>query len=683
MLILLIAALVGCKQPPTVVLDDTACADASERLGKTVCLSRIEDRDDWEAVSIDPGIVDQALATKYMVPAVDDAALPPLFVNANVYALHYDFLLEAFPDDFSGMTWAQYVAMLVDPEVRQYFGGEIAEYISPDGSHRFGFIVWDDPADASTTVTYQQVLAVWEALQPRFRVGELMFAPNSSNQRAAAATWTDAPFPIRGEDNLQYEAYNQAVGYGTVRFLPLADLATATQEATFGYQDILVLDEAPMDLERVVSGAVTGSRQGSLSHVNVRAAARGTPNCYIAQPWETLASWEGELVRFECGADDFSIAAATPEDAQAWWDDFRPAPVTIPTADHDATEPVGLLDVPTDTVAERDTALARFGAKGANLAALYQRIDPDVQIPGFVYPFAGYDAFMRSNSWTYDGVTRTFADTLTAWLADDTFLTDGGVRATRLDALRQAMLVAPVDPAELEKLATAIRATFGNDTTMVRLRSSSNAEDGLSFSGAGLYDSASACLADELDDDTDGPSLCDPDKSREHTVSDALRTVWASLWHVGAWEERAWYGIDPALVEMAVLVDAQSENEQANIVGFTGNPTSDDDRWLVEAQLGDLDVVSAEPGVWPEQVLLTLDDGDVTGIDRVSASSEADLVLDDTRLEALGALLWTVNTVFPVDDAVPDGGTLMLDTECKFLSDGRLIIKQVRPFLRD
>jgi hypothetical protein len=134
---------------------------------------------------------------------------------------------------------------------------------------------------------------------------------------------------------------------------------------------------------------------------------------------------------------------------------------------------------------------------------------------------------------------------------------------------------------------------------------------------------------------------------------------------------------------MAVLVDAQSENEQANIVGFTGNPTSDDDRWLVEAQLGDLDVVSAEPGVWPEQVLLTLDDGDVTGIDRVSASSEADLVLDDTRLEALGALLWTVNTVFPVDDAVPDGGTLMLDTECKFLSDGRLIIKQVRPFLRD
>jgi hypothetical protein len=42
-----------------------------------------------------------------------------------------------------------------------------------------------------------------------------------------------------------------------------------------------------------------------------------------------------------------------------------------------------------------------------------------------------------------------------------------------------------------------------------------------------------------------------------------------------------------------------------------------------------------------------------------------------------------VAAVFPLDDEAPEGGTLMLDTECKILEDGRLIIKQVRPFVRD
>jgi hypothetical protein len=135
-----------------------------------------------------------------------------------------------------------------------------------------------------------------------------------------------------------------------------------------------------------------------------------------------------------------------------------------------------------------------------------------------------------------------------------------------------------------------------------------------------------------------------------------------------------------------VLVNDRSESEQANIVAFTGNPSSDgDDRYLVNAQLGDLDVVSAEPGVWPESVLLTVVDGSVTSILRVSSSSETaagEVVLNDERLRELGARLWTILQVFPVDTRPPEGSDLLLDTEWKILSDGRLIVKQVRTFLR-
>lgn len=679
---MLLLALVACHPDPPGPFDETACADASARLGATVCLHEVHTRDEWETVAVDADVIDQIRTTKYLVPVDDTQVLPTVFVNANRYGLHYDFLVEAFPEAFGALTWDQYVAMIVDRSRRRYFGGDVAEYVDADGTRRFGFIVWDDPADPATTVTYEEVLAVWRDLSARFRLGALMFVPTSSNQRAAAETWTDAPFAVRGEDNLAYEPYTQAVGYGTIRFVPLADLEAATAAASYGWQDVLVLDEAPFDVERVVSGTVTGTRQGALSHVNVRAAARGTPNCYLEDPFAALAAWEGALVRFQCGPTTWSIAEATPEEAEAFWDALRPAPVDVPAVDLSVTTPAPLLDVPTATAAERDTALARYGAKGTNLATLYQRVDPAWQLDGFLVPFSWYDTFVATNTWEVDGETLTFAETLDRWLADDTFVSDGAVRAERLGALRAAMEAAPVDPTHLALLADAIEATWGGDTTMVRLRSSSNAEDGLAFSGAGLYDSASGCLADERDADTDGPSRCDADKRGERTLSDALRTVWASLWEVGAYEERAWYGIDQRAVAMAVLVNDQAEDEQANIVAFTGNPVADDPRWLVESQLGDLDVVAAEPGVWPEQVLLTVEDGAVTAIDRVTPSSEAAEVLSDARLEALGALLWDIDAAFPID-GTPPAGTLMLDTECKVLEDGRLVVKQVRPFLRE
>lgn len=242
-------------------------------------------------------------------------------------------------------------------------------------------------------------------------------------------------------------------------------------------------------------------------------------------------------------------------------------------------------------------------------------------------------------------------------------------------------------PVDVAFLAEPIRAAFGTDDRMLRFRSSSNAEDALEFSGAGLYDSVSGCLADDLDGDEQGPSRCDPSESREHTAAEALARVWASLWNVAAYEEREWYGIDHRRAAMAVLVDPRIDDELANIVAFTGNPTaSTDNRYLVDAQAGDLDVVSSAPGVYPEQELITVTEGTVTAIDRMQGSSEllaGEWVLDDPRLEELGAMLWEIAGVYPVDGVVPEGATVLLDTEWKILSDDSLIIKQVRPFLRE
>jgi hypothetical protein len=677
------------QEPPTPApTEPQPCDIAEQRLGQRVCAHSIEDWKSWQQLALPSSAHDQIAFTKYLSPVRDDARLPALFMNVNIYSLHYDLLVQAFPEEFPLLSHGEYNDVILSSQ-REFTAGTLVQF-TKEGEPQFGFTVVDDPADTEATVTYEQALTTWENLSAQLHLGELAFLPKTNNQAAAAATW-GAPFLIAGTDNsIEYEVYTRAVGYGTMRIYDLEGLETATEEVAFGFEDILVLDEAPADIEQVISGAVTGTRQGELSHLNVRSAARGTPNCFIPLPAQALAQWENQLVRMECGADQLTIEETTLAEAEAFWEQLRPAPLQIPGAEFAWTEMEGLLEVPTADAAQRATALTRYGSKGANLAALYQRTDVSIQLRGFVVPFHYYDAFMTTGSWNVDlgsgEAQHSFADTISYWLTDQTFAADGLVRRQRLETLRDAIRSSSVDPALIDALDIRIRAVFGDELQMVRFRSSSNAEDALEFSGAGIYDSTSACLADERDSDDEGPSLCDPDQDSERALTRALLKVWASLWNIEAFEERSWYGIDHSGAAMGVLVNDRSKNEQANFVAFTANPTSPgDERMLVNAQMGELDVVSAGPGVIPEKVLLQVDDAVVTDILRVSQSSvvlPGVQVLSDSQLRELGGHLWTIREDLPSDAEPPEGRDLLLDTEWKVLEDGTMTIKQVRPFLR-
>ena len=97
-------------------------------------------------------------------------------------------------------------------------------------------------------------------------------------------------------------------------------------------------------------------------------------------------------------------------------------------------------------------------------------------------------------------------------------------------------------------------------------------------------------------------------------------------------------------------------------------------------------MVSSEPGVYPEKNLLTIDGGAVTNIERARMSTElpaGQYVLADARLGELGAVFFAIDQTYPVDTTAPAGTRILLDTEWKVLEDGRLIIKQVRPFAVD
>ena len=212
------------------------------------------------------------------------------------------------------------------------------------------------------------------------------------------------------------------------------------------------------------------------------------------------------------------------------------------------------------------------------------------------------------------GALATIEDRL---LADPQFRGDPSLRRDRLGQLHDAMRDADCDPAFIVALKNQLLTTFGGPAVMARFRSSSNAEDAPGFSGAGLYESTNACLADDQDPDKSGPSRCDPAEPEERGLCRAVKKVWASLWLVRAYEEREWYGIDHAQAAMGILVDLRLGDERANMVVFTGDPNlPGDHRFLVNAQTGDLEVVSSDPGTSPEKTRLTLTAGEVTKIDK-------------------------------------------------------------------
>lgn len=653
------------------------CAPTAAHLKKPTCVHRFDDPAIWKANTYGS----KNRWTRYLMPGRDDARLPALFLSAPTWENHILFMQGVFPEKFPGITSHDYYTSVLNDRAREFWAGRVQETGLAPPEPQYSFTVEAPPEDPPTAA---EVTAVWRMVQPRFGLGELAFAPTQTQTRASKK-WGPLPFRLVGDSPaVAYEPYQGGEAYGILRRMPVEGFGDGSG-ALLSYQDLLVFDLAPVDVVQPVSAVVTGGRQGELSHLAVRSAARGTPTCYASDAWARADALEGRPVHLTCGPEGLTLEASDPAAVLAWQTSRRPPPVDLPDPDLAWEALSDLTATPTTTAAERATSLRRYGAKARNLAALYQRIPESRSLPGFAIPFAAWHQLRTTTQATLDigdgPREATLGDHLTAIHADERFRTDPAFRRRALAALREAIEAAAVPEAWLTTVRQALAARFA-PTTMVRFRSSSNAEDSVEFPGAGLYDSTSVCLADDQDGDDAGPSRCDPDTAKERGVARGLRKVWASLFTDRAVEERLWYGIPVEDVAMGVLVDPRAKDELANVVVFTGAPHGGPEGYLVNARRGEAEVVSLDPGQWPDRVRLRVGDRGEVAIDRVAPGSDGGWALSDERLRELGAAMRHVALVFPLDQAAPEGGTLLLDTEWKVLADGRLVIKQVRPFLR-
>ena len=208
------------------------------------------------------------------------------------------------------------------------------------------------------------------------------------------------------------------------------------------------------------------------------------------------------------------------------------------------------------------------------------------------------------------------------------------------------------------------------------------------FTGAGLYDSFSGCLLDDLDGDTSGPSACDPDEADERGFFRALQKVYASFYNENAFLERLRRGVKEDEVGMAVLVHHShpDPDELANGVATLNASRSFGDLGSygeLVTQLGAVSVTNPDSTARPELVGF-YQSGGAIGVDAREASTLVPLGRHVMAWEAdyrelvrlLGLVTKGYSALFPAKTE------FSLDFEYKRMTPGRLEVKQVRPLPR-
>jgi hypothetical protein len=667
-----------------------ACLEAGERLGQLACVDTQVESADLQALTIpETRLADVLRIGKFTLPATAaPGLLPALLQNVSLYVMHDEFLAAAFPQLFGQMDADEYGKLVMRRDTRAYFTGSLFLLATPGA---VGFSVAWEPSAPAEVPRPEEVLWVAESLRSLLGLEDLRYVPLTSFEQDAAEAWGAPVVPIlplaeKAADGSSIEVYTPGTCYGYVRVLPLGELEAALDAGDIGWRDIVVLDEAPVDIPEVVAGIVTGTRQTELSHLTIRAERRGTPNLFVEGSEGQFKAHEGALVRLQVFSSGYIVETdVTPAEAEAFWETQRPKLSLEGTAELAYAGLPALAEVDVATADSRAEARRRFGSKGTNLAAA--AAVADVPVPaGFLIPFHWYGRFMDENRIATGGEELTYREFTARLAADPEFAGSAKTRRQILEAFRNTAQEKSVLPEGLEaEIRGRIRAVFGDDKAMVRFRSSSNAEDLAEFPGAGLYESHSACAADSFDADDELPSRCDPNVAAERTLRDALIAVWMSAWNFQAYEERDYFRMEHEEVAMGILVTPRFTHEESNGL-MTIESTDGALHVLLNAQWGGVSVVFPPPGVLPERTRLTAGPAGIVEqalVGRSNLLAEDEVVLPPERVQQLAGAARELATSFPVLLEPEPSQPLRLEVEWKFDKEGHLRVKQVRPLRRE
>lgn len=540
------------------------------------------------------------------------------FQNSVTYPFHYNFATQRL-DPFIGMTPAQYEAVSLHATNQQAILGSIIippEYIMAPFIPEFGIqLVRQDPYDLPTTISLLNLVKSKVTAEPNVRAFYFPTFEQSEFAHANSAALASAGFEVSSTSRWVNgnSCYANGWALGRLKYVPGSGIAAAYANGTLGPTDILLTDGVPAEVP-FLAGIVTLTPSTPSSHVAILASTWGAPFVHL--------SLESEAARAQSLIGHKVILRATPPSAFGQACDVRlidiesglppgleqeilalkvPPALNLPTP-----QPYSAYSAPTNNLQISDAQF--FGGKAANFGILRRSIPANSPV----------SAAISFNLWNeFLDQTLSNGQTLRAWIAGRlaTFTwppanpaTVSATLSTIRDVIRSTSATQFTPAQQAAVIAILQDPQYGFDPNRnIRFRSSTNFEDGDEFTGAGLFDSFSGCLADELDGDNAGPSICDPTESGERGVFRAIRRVYASFYNDNAYLERLRHNVSESQIQMGMLVHHSFPDpfEMANGVAVLTYQSGYTHIDLV-TQTGATSVTNPTDGSIPEEVSIDI-----------------------------------------------------------------------------
>lgn len=479
--------------------------------------------------------------TKFVIDLKSDAIY---YFDVDVYAVHKDFIFQELYKKPKTKEAVRIFDRNYGKTKTDFMMCYLVHHLSQDA---WTFAFWD-----GDLATAEHVTRAYQTMKASFFLGDkVKYRPDSNYQEGVAKQLKDVPFVLNDQlyQAATYVTFNPGVAIGTLR-----DVKTVDEDTTFEANEIVILETTLADITPV-AGIISEAFSTPLAHVSLRARGWGIPNVGLKEASKKHADLVGKTVYFEAKEAEYILRLATDKEIADHAAAQKAARVVnLPVANLEVAELRTLDQI-------RATDVVIYGAKTANLGEIIFAKVPNLKVPpGFGVPYKFYADHLKA---------AKLDEKLVALLADPRFGSDTTYRKTKLAELRQAIVAAPASK-ELVDAVTAALATLTTDdkTVGVFVRSSGNAEDLADFSGAGLYDTVA---------NVKGPDA---------TVA-AIKTVWSSVYNLGAYDNRKLYNIDETEVFSAVLVQIGVAATAAGVL-VTVHPTdpTDEKNYTINAKSG-------------------------------------------------------------------------------------------------
>ncbi|MCC6235212.1 MAG: hypothetical protein IT580_21395 [Verrucomicrobiales bacterium] len=623
---------------------------------------------------------------KFLLPL--DGSRRVFFQDSGRYTFHYDFAV-ARVAQFKGISRTEFDRVTLQRNGQQAVLGALL--FSPAGlPNEVGIQIAGQEAFAREEVA-DWIASVRAMIQAPDGL-DLYYMPTLEQQEVALknADW----FRTRGIEVgsaarwvVQDECYASGWALGRMVFVTASEIRAAAGSGRLGPDDILLTDLVPAEVPPV-AGIVSLAPATPNSHVALLARAYGIPFVHLtdAGAEARLRGWDGHDVAMRAsalfGGCQVSVDALSGEVDPVVRREILELKAA-PALEIPARAVRGAVSMRVED--SQLTDIRYIGGKAANLGVLRRSIPQASPTPVIAFTFDLWEGYLQQVVEGGPTLANWIAERLGAFTWPPSMAALQDALATVRTRIRSGT---DFSAAQKQAILAALQEAGFEPGRRIRFRSSTNVEDSEQFSGAGLYDSYSGCLADDLDDDDEGPSRCEPSEANERGVFRALRRVYASFYNDNAFLERLRHRVDESKVGMAVLVhySTPDEDELANGVA-TMEVRKDEFSRAVSAnlvsQVGAESVTNPDQAARPEEMRLTQFTEGSPFVEKVRESGRVPLggtvltwqseYLDLFRLLDRAAVRWA--------EEVP-GSEWFLDFEYKKESPGVLRVKQIRPIPR-